>query len=119
MLAAKCRSLPRPARLPISWQRPRLVRFLLSLPPAAQATLALEPSDLLLRGQLGSSRRVRRVWPRRTPRSGRQRTGGACDGGVSGAGLRAGAAADRGGGGEILSRMSCSASRSLVMSPLI
>ncbi len=32
---AKSRSLPRPARLPISWQRPRLVRFLLSLPPAA------------------------------------------------------------------------------------
>src|SRR5712671_2769041 len=35
-------------------------------------------------------------------RSGRQRTGGACDGGVSGTGWRAGAAAGRGGGAEHL-----------------
>jgi hypothetical protein len=43
-----------------------------------------------------------RHFPPRMPRRGPQRTGGASDGGVSGAGLRAGGAAGRGGGAEIL-----------------
>ena len=53
----------------------------------------------------------------RQPKSGRQRTA-ACDDGVGG-GLCVGAAAGRGGGIEILSRISCCAARSFVISFVI
>jgi hypothetical protein len=64
----------------------------------------------------GEDARTARIGETRAPSRGSedQRTGAACDG--RSAGLRAGVATGRGGGVEILSRMSCSAACSLVIS---